>query len=76
MANISIKDVPEEVLDRLKTQAKKNHRSLQGELMTILEEAIQPRRLSLEEAYSRIKKLGLRTSTESVEIIRRDRDAR
>ena len=44
--------------------------------MTILEEALQPRRLSLEEAYSRIKKLGLRNSIESVEIIRRDRDAR
>lgn len=76
MPNISIKDVPELVLVRLKAQAKNNHRSLQGELMTILEEAVQPRRLSLEEAYSRIKKLGLRTGIESVEIIRKDRDAR
>ena len=41
MPDLSIKNVPAEVLDRLKVQARKNHRSLQGELMTILEGAAQ-----------------------------------
>jgi antitoxin FitA len=37
--NFSIKNVPEGVAALLKERAKKNHRSLQGELMSILEEA-------------------------------------
>ena len=76
MPDISIKNVPEEVLVRLKEQAEKNHRSLQGELIVILEMAVQPTRLSLEDVYSRITELGLSTDSESVEIIREDRDAR
>ncbi|VTU15792.1 Arc-like DNA binding domain protein [Variovorax sp. PBL-H6] len=40
MANLSVKDVPEELAERLRQQAARNHRSLQGELMAILEQAI------------------------------------
>ena len=75
MPDISIKNVPEEVLVRLKEQAEKNHRSLQGELIVILEMAVKPTRLSLEDVYSRITELGLSTDSESVEFIREDRDA-
>ena len=60
----------------MKEQAEKNHRSLQAELVIILETAVKPTRLSLEEVYSRIKELGLSTDSESVEIIREERDAR
>ncbi|HVH82239.1 MAG TPA: Arc family DNA-binding protein [Stellaceae bacterium] len=37
--NLSIKNAPEEVVAALKLRAKQNHRSLQGELMAIIEEA-------------------------------------
>ena len=37
--NLSIKDVPEEVAERLRARAARNHRSLQGELMAIVEQA-------------------------------------
>ena len=40
MANISIKDVPEQWADALRQRAARNHRSLQGELMAILEHAV------------------------------------
>ena len=76
MPDISIKNVPAEVLDQLKVRAKKNHRSLQGELMTILEWAVGQRGLSLEELHSRITAMGLRTGSESVGFVREDRDAR
>lgn len=36
MPNLSIKNVPEEVLERLRDRASRNHRSLQGELMAII----------------------------------------
>jgi plasmid stability protein len=40
MASLSIKDVPEELAERLRQRAARNHRSLQGELMAIIEQAI------------------------------------
>ncbi len=40
MANLSIKDVPETWAEALRTRAALNHRSLQGELMAIVEQAV------------------------------------
>ena len=40
MANLSIKDVPDDLAERLRQRAARNHRSLQGELMAIIEQAI------------------------------------
>jgi plasmid stability protein len=37
--NLSIKDVPDDVAERLRARAARNHRSLQGELMSIVEQA-------------------------------------
>lgn len=39
MPNLSIKDVPEDIAAALRQRAAKNHRSLQGELMAIVEAA-------------------------------------
>lgn len=41
--NLSIKGVPDEIAERLRERAARNHRSLQGELMAIIEEAAQAR---------------------------------
>ena len=40
MPNLSVKDVPEAWAEALRQRAARNHRSLQGELMYILEEAV------------------------------------
>ena len=40
MSNISIKDVPEQWAEALRQRAARNHRSLQGELMAIIERAV------------------------------------
>ncbi len=37
--NLSIKSVPEALAERLRARAERNHRSLQGELMAIIERA-------------------------------------
>ncbi len=37
--NLSIKDVPDDVAERLRRRAASNHRSLQGELLSIVEQA-------------------------------------
>ena len=40
--NLSIKNAPDDVVQRLRERAARNHRSLQGELMAIIEEAARP----------------------------------
>ena len=73
---LSIKHVPEDLADRLRKRAEDNHRSLQGELMCILEASVGQRRLTIQELLSEVKALGLKTGSESVEMIRQDRDGR
>jgi plasmid stability protein len=75
-ATFSIKNVPEEIAERLRERAKRNHRSLQGELLAILEDAVGRRGLTVEEVYQRVKALGSRAEGDSTEIIRQLRDER
>lgn len=74
--NLSIKNVPESVLQRLREQARANRRSLQGELLVILEDAVEPRRLTIAEARIQLSRLRLKTPDESVDMVREDRDDR
>ena len=74
--DLSIKKVPEQVVERLRDRARRHHRSLQGELLVVLEESLSPRRLTVDEAYERVRAAGLRTGDEAVRMIREDRDAR
>jgi antitoxin FitA len=73
--DLSIKRVPEFLVERLRKRAALNHRSLQGELTAMLEEhLIQEDRLTLEQLSELNRAIGLRTPSESVEMIRADRD--
>ena len=75
--NLSIKNVPDAIATKLKERAARHHRSLQGELMAIIEEAIKEQpRLTLDEIWERGNRLGLSTPSESVQMIREDRDKR
>ena len=77
MPSLSIKNVPEELVERLRVRAKGHHRSLQGEIMAILEEAtLAPTSLTVRELGERMRGLGLRTGDDSTTWIREDRDAR
>ena len=40
--NLSIKNAPDDVVSRLRERAARHHRSLQGELMAIIEEGRRP----------------------------------
>ena len=76
--NISIKNVPADKVERLKMRAKLHHRSLQGELLALIDDAIgaapQRRTMTIEELAENARKIGLRTPDESVQMIREDRD--
>ncbi|HEY3799449.1 MAG TPA: Arc family DNA-binding protein [Caulobacteraceae bacterium] len=74
--NLSIKNAPEHIVESLRRRAERNHRSLQGELMAIIEAAAREGPLTVEEARARIRALGLKSPSEAAAMIRADRDGR
>lgn len=74
--SLSIKDVPDDLAQALRVRALQNHRSIQGELMHILETAVRPRPFRAKELVERIKALNFSTPDDGTAIIRRDRDRR
>jgi len=75
--NLSIKNVPDKLAGRLRERAARNHRSLQGELMAILEQSVMDKVvLTPKEILDEVRSLGLSTGTEATEMVREDRDRR
>ncbi|MBV9289541.1 MAG: Arc family DNA-binding protein [Hyphomicrobiales bacterium] len=75
--NLSIKNAPDEVVRRLRARAAKHHRSLQGELLVIIEAAVQDERpASPAEILAEVRRLGVQTPAEAAEFVRADRDGR
>lgn len=74
--NFSIKNVPDPLADALRRRAERNHRSIQGELMAILEEALEDRSITPMQLLAEVRTLGLETPSESTSWIREDRDRR
>jgi plasmid stability protein len=73
--NLSVKNAPDEVVHRLRRRAERHHRSLQGELLAIIEEAVRPdQALTPAELLAEVRRLGLRTPSDSAAIVRADRD--
>ena len=75
--NLSIKNAPDDVVQRLRERAERHHRSLQGELMAIIEAAVREERsANPSDILAEVRRLGLQTPSESAAIVRADRDAR
>ncbi|HEY2620705.1 MAG TPA: Arc family DNA-binding protein [Acetobacteraceae bacterium] len=75
--NLSIWNAPDEVVQRLRERTARNHRSLQGELMAIIEDAVRPkpaRYLTADEVLARARRLNLGQPDEAAALIRADRD--
>lgn len=79
--NLSIKDVPDEEVERLRERAKRNHRSLQGELRALVQEAVNvkpssetSRKLTIQDIAKRIRKLDISSRSEAARLVRQDRD--
>jgi hypothetical protein len=75
--SLSIKNVPERVVKRLRERAARNRRSLQGELLDLIERAADDvPTISVRQVFERIKALNLPAGESSVDIIREMRDGR
>ncbi len=69
--NLSIKNVPDHLVRRLRERAQRNHRSLQGELTAIIETAVRGEGPATPaDILDEIRALGLRTPAESAAIAR------
>lgn len=77
--NLSIKNAPDDVVKLVRERAEKNHRSLRGELLAIIEDAVRgsrPIRMTPHEVLERARRLGLNSPSESAAIVRAMRDSR
>ena len=74
---LSIKNVPDEVADALRRRAARHRRSLQGELLCILDEVAHGEQvMSVGALLARNRARGLTTPDQSVAMLRADRDER
>jgi antitoxin FitA len=77
MKNVLIRDIPEDVLDKLKQRAKHHNRPLQRELLVILEETARKPYENIGQRAAEIRAALAskhRTFTDSAELLREDRD--
>jgi plasmid stability protein len=57
MVTVTIKNIPPEVYERLKVQAKNNHRSINKEAISILEKVLSIPPLDIEATLARTRKI-------------------
>jgi plasmid stability protein len=75
--NLSIKNAPDRVVQRLKERAERHHRSLQGELLAIIEAAVEEDRPSRPaDIVAEVRRMGLHTPKEAAAVVRAARDGR
>jgi plasmid stability protein len=77
MAQVLVRDLDPEVVERLKDRARQHGRSLQGEVRSILEGAAETYTMSEAREVSREwqERFAGRKFSDSAELIREDRDA-
>ncbi len=75
MAQVLIRDVTPEVVDKLKARAQRNRRSLEAELRIICEQAAQETTVDMRAEVERVRTLFTgRHFEDSTELVREDRD--
>ena len=75
--NLSIKNAPDRVVQRLRERAERHHRSLQGELLAIIEAAVRgDAAASPKDILVEVRRLGVSTPSEAADLVRAARDGR
>ena len=74
--DLSVHQVPDELMERLRKRAKLHSRSVQEEVMAMLAAWVGSDRTTLSELARQGREGGIRTGDESAAMIREDRDAR
>jgi plasmid stability protein len=78
LASVTVRNIPRPTLARLRDRAARHRRSMQGEILAILEAAASegaPRHTA-RQTLQRVRALGVNTPAEAAAMIRSDRDGR
>jgi plasmid stability protein len=77
-ASLTIRDIPRPVLTRLRALAAGHRRSMQGEVLAILEAAVAAptTRRTASQVLQQVRALGIASRSEATAMIRSDRDER
>ena len=77
MGNLTVRNLDDQVIEQLKVQARKNERSLEGEIRYVLTQEVHRSR-SASAFFERARRLSALSAdlpqTDSVELLRQDRD--
>lgn len=57
MVTITVKNIPEQVYERIKVRAATNHRSINGEILSILEQTVSLPPIDVEATLERARKV-------------------
>ncbi len=57
MATITVKGIPDELYQKLKVVAQMNHRSVNGEIISLIESSLMPRRIPASQLLARVRRL-------------------
>lgn len=68
MPAITIKNIPEDLYNRLKHAAEVHHRSLNGELLHCLEAALKPQPIPVDQRLERIRRLRPEGAREAINL--------
>ena len=60
-ANFTLKNIPQDLFDKVRERAGRNHRSINGEIIAVLETATASRRVPVDEILARARALRERT---------------
>lgn len=66
MANLNLKNIPDDLYDRLKQSASANRRSINSELIVCLEKNFLPQRVSVDENLNKIRALRKRVNAKKI----------
>lgn len=67
MPSITVKNIPQELYDKLKIVATLNHRSINNEMINCLESVLMPQRLSINEKLLRAKRIRDQINTGKID---------
>jgi plasmid stability protein len=62
MYSITVKNIPDDIYERLKHSAKVNHRSINREIIVIIKEAVQSKKIVSEDFLARARQIREKTA--------------
>jgi antitoxin FitA len=68
MANLTLKNIPDELYERLKDTAHRNHRSLNSELIACLEKTLMPQRLTANDHLLKARTLRQQVKAKQISV--------